>query len=297
MLIAVTQIIVLLANSGFINRSPETVTLTEIKQVEADLKEVIKSLNEINKHPNLKEDYVEVKKVVKKSKPAPVVVKQKKVESKPKVRKTLVMTPVTVVAPEPEEVINQERITEAFKAQYIKHDSKGNFLEEDNKKWTCVHDTKNSLMWEVKAKDDAMRNANNLYSWYNPNISDYLGSTIKGIPNGGRCKGEAGCDTHAYVKAMNEQNYCGHSDWHLPTKDQMQTLVYLDNGDESVKINKQYFPETMPSWYWTSTENSNKDELAWYILFRNGLALNDLKERSKHIRLVRMTKINVSNKE
>ena len=50
---------------------------------------------------------------------------------------------------------------------------------------------------------------------------------------------------------------------------------------------EQYFPETRASWYWTSSENKSRDDVAWYVLFRNGLALNDLKERPKHIRLVR----------
>ena len=32
---------------------------------------------------------------------------------------------------------------------------------------------------------------------------------------------------------------------------------------------------------------ARRDNFAWYVLFRNGIALNDLKERPKHIRLVR----------
>ena len=86
---------------------------------------------------------------------------------------------------------------------------------------------------------------------------------------------------------MNKQNYCGYNDWQLPTREQMQSLVNLRNGNDKVKINKQYFPNTLPSWYWTSSEAGNNDKLAWYVLFRNGFALSDLKERPKHIRLVR----------
>ena len=53
---------------------------------------------------------------------------------------------------------------------------------------------------EVKAQNDAMRNANNLYSWFNPETS-----AVKGKPNGGRCKGEADCDTYAYVQRSEER--------------------------------------------------------------------------------------------
>lgn len=293
MLLIVSQVIVLLANSGFINRVPEPiideqpVTAVEIKEVETDLRKVVNKLNAINRNPDLKEDHVEVKKVEPKPvlvAPAAVVVKPKKVKKQPEkvalmVEKPAILPAVTIkpVSKPVEEPV------------YIKHDMNGRSLTDNNEQWACVHDTQTGLMWEVKAQDDAMRNANNLYSWFDPENSN-----IKGKADGGRCKGDADCDTHAYVRVMNEKKYCGYNDWRLPTREEMQTLVSLEDGNEKVKINKQYFPEAMPSWYWTSSENSHHDDFAWYVLFRNGVALNDLKERPKHIRLVRMTNTNVS---
>ena len=306
MLLVTSQVILLLASSGFINRSPEPivpkpVSLTELKEVETDLKEVIRTLNEINKHPDLKTDHIEakpvvvkpaeVKKVVAKPIPkavTPVIVKKAAVVVP--VIKTVKPEPVIAVATPPVVKVAEAEIIVEKKPLYIKHDNKGIALEEEKEKWTCVQDTKNGLMWEVKAQDGAMRDADNLYSWFNPDSTN-----IKGVANGGRCKGSADCDTDAYVQVMNKIQYCGHNDWRLPTREEMQSLVYLDNGDEEVKINKQYFPQTMPSWYWTSSENSNREELAWYVLFRNGLALNDLKERPKHIRLVRLANVEISS--
>ncbi len=168
------------------------------------------------------------------------------------------------------------------KIPYNKYDTNGNLLDDESEQWACIHDTRNDLMWEVKSKNDALRNSNNLYSWFDPK-----NKKLKGKPDGGRCEGGTECDTNAYVQAMNEKNFCGHNDWHLPTRIEMQTLVYLNNQDDPVKINKQYFPETVPSWYWTASENEERNNFAWYVLFRNGVALNDLKERPKHIRLVR----------
>ena len=294
MLLIAAPIIVLLANSGFINRAPEPiikqppVTLKDIKEVETDLKKVIQNLNAINRNPDLKEDHVEVKKIEPKIVPivsVPVAVKPKKVKKLPekialKVEKPVIVPTVTVKAvSKPVE-----------KTTYIKHDMKGQSLADNDEQWTCVQDTQSGLMWEVKAQDDAMRNANNLYSWFDPESS-----SVKGKPDGGRCKGEADCDTYAYVQEINKRNYCGYNDWSLPTREQMQTLVNFENSKDKVTINKQYFPQTVPSWYWTASENSNSDELAWYVLFRNGLALNDLKERPKHIRLVRVTNTKVSS--
>lgn len=313
MLLVASQVILLLASGGLINRTPEPiveekpVSLNELKKVELDLKEVIEVLNEINSNPELKDDHVEAKPAVIKPvesktvkvKPVkvlpvpvvvPVTVKQVKKDIKPKpvtvkankvalVEKPPVLVPAVVEA---EEKTVEESIAEVRKPPYIKYDSKGGFLEDNTEQWTCVHDTKNSLMWEVKDQDNAMRDADNLYSWFNPESG-----SVKGISNGGRCKGDADCDTYAYVQAMNEKQYCGHSDWRLPTREQMQTLVNFENSTDKEKINKQYFPETRASWYWTSSENKSRDDVAWYVLFRNGLALNDLKERPKHIRLVR----------
>lgn len=298
MLLIAAPIIVLLANSGFVNRTPEPiitqppVTLTEIKEVETDLRKVIKNLNAINRNPDLKEDHVEVKKIQPKIEPkvvpvvsAPVAVKPKKIKKQPEKVAIVVKEPV-VVPPVTIKVVSKP----VEKATYIKHDIKGRLLTDNDEQWTCVQDTQSGLMWEVKAQDDAMRNANNLYSWFDPETK-----AIKGKSDGGRCKGSADCDTHAYIEAMNKQNFCGHNDWRLPTREQMQTLVDFEGGDVNTKIDNQYFPRTMPSWYWTSSEHDKKNNYAWYVLFRNGHALSDLKERPKHIRLVRKTNTKVSS--
>lgn len=284
MLLMATQVIVLLANSGFVNRAPEPivtqppVTLTDIKEVETDLKKVIKDLNAINRNPDLKEDHVKVKKIEPKIVPvvsAPVAVKPKKVNKPPE--KVALKVEKAVIAP-PVIVNTTSRVIE--KPAYIKRDINGNLVEANDAQWACVFDTKNGLMWEVKSKDDNMRKPDNLYSWFDPE-----NKALQGVTDGGRCKGDADCDTHAYVEAMNKQNFCGHNDWRLPTREEMMGLVSY--GDNKVKIDTSYFPEALPSWYWTASSNESRPKFAWYVLFKNGISLNDLKENPKHIRLVR----------
>ena len=165
---------------------------------------------------------------------------------------------------------------------YIKYDDKGNSLTDNAEQWACVNDPVEGLTWEVKSKEDGLRNTENLYSWFNPSEE-----MSRGITDGGRCKGNADCDTHAYVKAMNQKSFCGHDDWRLPTREEMMGLVIYNESGEKVTINTSYFPETLPSWYWTASSNESRPEFAWYILFNKGLPLNDLKENPKHIRLVR----------
>jgi hypothetical protein len=284
MLLMATQVIVLLANSGFVNRTPEPiktqppVSLTEIKEVETDLKKVIKNLNAINRNPDLKEDHVEVKKIeaeIVPVVPVPVAVKPKKVKKQPKKVALVVKEPVET-AP----VVTKVVSTVIEEPTYVKYDINGNPLDDNGEQWTCVKDTKNGLMWEVKSKDDAMRKPENLYSWFDPEDK-----ALPGVTDGGRCKGDVDCDTHAYVEAMNKKKFCGHNDWRLPTREEMMWLVSY--GDNKVKIDTGYFPETLPSWYWTASSNESRPEFAWYVLFKNGISLNDLKENPKHIRLVR----------
>ena len=310
MFLITSQIVLLLANSGFINRAPEPivneppVSLDQIKKVETDLKKVIKTLNSINGDTDEKEKHVKVKKV--EVKPIKVlllpvevqkkvkVVKQGKKVKKPKQKiiesKQAVVIEKNPVIVVPEPVVDNAETTKLLnKFVYIKHDVDGKVLDDNDEQWVCVQDKKNGLMWEVKSKEDTLRNPDNLYSWFNPQNN----TQIKGVTDGGRCKGDTDCDTNAYVKAMNQRNFCGHNDWRLPTREEMMGLVNFTGAN--IKIDTNYFPETLPSWYWTASSNESRPEFAWYVLFKNGMSLNDLKENPKHIRLVRSRKSLASN--
>ena len=165
---------------------------------------------------------------------------------------------------------------------YVKIAHSGKALDDTVATWECVEDKSSKLTWEVKKDDGGIRDRDHSYSW----LTEIEGRR-EGISNGGRCKGNVSCDTNSYAQTMNKQTLCGYSDWRLPTRAELETLVEYRNNPAEATINKQYFPEAIPSWYWTSTENINREGYAWYVLFRNGVALNDLKERPKHIRLVR----------
>lgn len=207
--------------------------------------------------------------------------------------KQTVLTPVLNHMPDNSPAV-VSGLDEPISSGYIKHDNSGDVIDDNSEQWTCVHDDGTGLMWEVKSQDDSIRDSDNLYSWYTPENSSQPAAQPTaeqpvdehGEPDGGRCKGGIDCDTYAYVQAMNKLNYCGHDDWQLPTREQMQTLVELKNSEAKVKINSHYFPNTLASWYWTASDEQGGDR-AWYVLFRNGFALSDLKERPKHIRLVR----------
>ena len=170
----------------------------------------------------------------------------------------------------------------ATESNFIKISDSGQALAENEAQWECVQDRSNNLTWEVKKNDGGIRDKDHSYSWLvRSNGRD------RGVSNGGRCTGGVNCDTSSYARAMNEQKLCGYSDWRLPTREELETLVEYNRAQNGVTIDSRFFPEAVPSWYWTASENSHSDSYAWYVLFQNGVALNDLKERPKHIRLVR----------
>ena len=321
--LSTTLAITLIVNSSFIDRTPDVLAkdqpdeaVTEIRELKADLDEVIHDLDEAKTKTDLQADHVEEETIAAKPVPVPVasvpvvleavvVPETTKLEAKKKVTgkaaEPVVKRPAVIAVSEQvetqQEIIKEvempvETLVEASQPAYIKYDINGNEVADSRQQWSCVHDTRNGLIWEVKSREDSMRRPDNLYSWFDPDNKH-----LKGAADGGRCKGGIDCDTSAYVQAMNERNYCGYNDWKLPTKEELQTIINLENSSDGVTVNKQYFPETLPSWYWTSSENSQREELAWYVLFRNGHALSDLKERPKHIRIVRVTNTFVSSSQ
>jgi len=283
-------------NTGMIERAHQTkdeARINNINGIKYEMMEIRDELNDLIANPEqFEEDIITEEAVVivepeieKVTSPKPKVVTAKTSKptvQKPKTPQNLRLLPTKITQLNPINNSIGDTISEN-KPVYNKHDINGDLLAHDTEQWSCIHDTDNGLMWEVKSKDNLMRSSNNLYSWLKTDDKQLS----NGFADGGRCQGDIACDTNAYVQAMNKQNFCGHNDWRLPTRQQMQTLVYLKNNDEPVKINKDYFPETVASWYWTASENNDNNNFAWYVLFRNGLSLSDLKERPKHIRLVR----------
>ena len=187
----------------------------------------------------------------------------------------------------PSLLLEEKTTPQRWETGYHKLGRDGTILPDDATDWACVQDRATGLIWEVKTDDNSMQDRDNFYTWYDPTNARNYGNA--GARNGGRCKGEADCDTLAYIQAINRQQLCGFSDWRLPVKDELLSLVEYNYGSKQTKatMNLEYFPHAVPSWYWTASSNEKRPDYAWFVLFRNGLALNALKEQPKHVRLVR----------
>jgi len=102
--------------------------------------------------------------------------------------------------------------------------------------------------------------------------------------------------------AMNlKSNYAGYSDWRLPTREELKTLVYCSSGEPNLSnnnggicktsptlpsIDREIFPNANVWRYWSSSLVDNNNHV-WTIDFRNGTDSIVYKYDANFVRLVR----------
>lgn len=160
-------------------------------------------------------------------------------------------------------------------------DQKANYT---NTPWSCVKDNVTGLTWEVKTTVGAggLRDANYTYTWYNSTGVNDGGNS--GTANGGTCVNGADCDTEKYVAAVNAAGLCGYTDWRLPKKEELRSIVDYSNVGSS--FDTGYFPNTKTTAYWSASPSGNAAN-AWDVFFFGGFDGAYNKSNSDFVRLVR----------
>ena len=136
--------------------------------------------------------------------------------------------------------------------------------------WACTQDNLTGLMWETKTADSGLRDYRWEYSWYSTDSSTNGGdaglgdtglgtSTLDSWGKAGsdNCSDPVRCDTEKYAADVNNAGLCGFSDWRLPSKRELETLLYFGN-ETPEGIDSNYFPGGVdPSalYVWTGTTN------------------------------------------
>ena len=178
-----------------------------------------------------------------------------------------------------------------FSADGSEYKGNKNFSEQP---WACARDNKSGLTWEVKTAAPGLHASSHTYTWYSSNekkISVLEGKQDggMGIQNGGICTGSS-CDTEAFVAAVNAERLCGYSDWRLPSKDELGTIV-----DATVRIPGPTVPKELASMqnaksgYWTSTNFRMLNSSAWVWRFDHGADFIAEKSEPRYVTLVRGT--------
>jgi len=155
------------------------------------------------------------------------------------------------------------------------------------KPWDCVQDNHTGLMWEVKTTTaSSLRNKNNVYTWYNSTGTNDGGNagTVAATP---ACNTGGSCDTEKYVAAVNAAGLCGFSDWRMPKRESLRSIVDLSIASPGPTIDTGYFPNTINSWYWSASPYAGNATDAWFVVFVNGYDVANGKSSSFSVRLVR----------
>jgi len=122
-----------------------------------------------------------------------------------------------------------------------------------------VKDNNTGLVWESKSFDKGSYNYfDNTYTWQ---------------------------EAHEYVALLNAKKYQGFSDWRLPNREELRSIVDYEGSIPA--INKKYFPDIAPHFYWSGDINKKEPIFAWGVYFAYGCAICYLKDFRYHVRAVR----------
>jgi hypothetical protein len=174
---------------------------------------------------------------------------------------------------------------------FTKLDAYGDPLAANASVWSCVQDNHTGLVWEVKTATD-LHSKDDEYTWYNTDGTTNGGSA--GVRDTAiRCSGYNAndvithCNTQAFVARVNKQGLCGATNWRLPNKNELVSII--DFSDFSPAIDSEYFPNTKTSTsYWSSSSYaSNVNGGAWVVSFFYGYDGYGSKSGSRSVRLVR----------
>lgn len=109
---------------------------------------------------------------------------------------------------------------------YTKLDASGNDLPDNAQKWAMVRENVSGLIWEAKTDDDGIHDKDNQYLW-----SDVAGQ---------------------FIDQLDMDTFGGYSDWRLPDIKEL-TMILQKEKKDSPRINRVYFPNTIPDDYWPKT--------------------------------------------
>ena len=176
---------------------------------------------------------------------------------------------------------------------YTKLDAAGNDLTNGAKSWIMVRDNVTGLIWEVKQANDGVQDysnphdANNTYAWYDPDPA----------VNGGNAGSDSAPNTSNFITALNDANFGGYSDWRMPSRQELISIVDYSIPEPQTVVDTTFFPNThnsdedypqdSDSDYWSSTTYANAAYAAWTIDVRAGCPGADNKADAHYVRAVR----------
>ena len=147
-------------------------------------------------------------------------------------------------------------------------------LEATESSWACILDNKTGLLWEIKTNDGRLQDRLHRYN-----------GGIAGYENKGQCNLSL-CNTHAYIYEINRKKLCGSTEWRLPSREELRSIVDYHIKYPGPTINTEFFPNTLNQFYWSSVPDANDKDSAWGIGFSFGYDYAYFKSDLGYVRLV-----------
>ena len=106
--------------------------------------------------------------------------------------------------------------------------------------------------------------------------------------DGAACTGTATVFTwHEALKTADLEKFAGHTDWRLPNKNELESIV--EERCVLPAVNTRVFPATKTTFYWTSTPYAGLGTGAWSVDFGFAAVTATEKSGKINVRLVRDT--------
>lgn len=184
--------------------------------------------------------------------------------------------------------------------KYTKISNKGEPLTADAQQWACVEDQVSGLMWEVKLPSDkkygnaGFHDADDLFMWYWGDGAENGGAVGNWNSEFNQCTGYVEgqpvtyCNLSEFISRVNTVGLCGHKDWRVPSRHELESLVHY--GTTRPAIDTNYFPNTVNDYYWSLTPTASSKETAWAVSFQFGFAAPLRRDNPRNVRLVRTAK-------
>ena len=181
---------------------------------------------------------------------------------------------------------------------YTKLNQFADEVGDDSSDFTCIRDNVTGLVWEVKTESSgvlpntSLREGQNHYFWDLGDTTFTDTSTANST-----CPDDTSCGVQSYINEVNSLDFCGGTNWRLPTYNELLGLIDYGKQGQRVLIDESLFPyipqsgdiENVDLPYWTSQTAADGTSLsqAYIIDMSNGNDLAYPKENTAYVRLVR----------
>lgn len=187
----------------------------------------------------------------------------------------------------------------AEEARFVPLDSNGQPLSAADRnqlrEWPCVLDQHTGLMWEAKFHAAGLHYRNNTFNWFDPDHTRNGG--LAGEPGDTDCRDGAQqtvCDTQRFVQAVNAEALCRASNWRLPHREELRSLVDYTIPYPGPTLDHAAFPNAVAQFYWSADPNASEPREAWGIGFAFGFDYAYFKSNKVHARLVSDSRRNLA---